>query len=710
MRPFSKENSTPLSKNCRKIIAISFSLFISFSTFAHYVDGYTSACMSGPVYSIDAKVSVVNNSSNYAWQYRNLSNAWVCIVNGNNTINGAVYSISGATSTATTNPAPIVINNAAGLQGLVIRCVISDGNGVNPCNTPYGNTWNSGSNSTNFTINVSNTPCALLQLGNRVWYDANNNGVESNEDGIANITVKLYKDDNNDNVADGASIASTTTNTDGYYTFSNLQAGNYIVGVILPNGYVSSNVNGGDPDNNINGDDNGQVLMGNEIRGLAITLQGGTEPNGNSNNTNYNDRYDFGLLPDCGCSTAAGNLLVNPGFENGTTGWSASNGTVTTGTAYKACGSYNGYNNWNSGTSRVWQDVVMVAGSTVTLSAFAGTHTGGIGCNPNLSLIFLNASNVILSQSAVIVTRDVDKNHSQLEQYTITAIAPAGTAKVRVQSAINCNVMKLDGLCLSAIAPSTIGDFVWQDFNGNGIQDGGEPGLPGVQAVLKDNNGNTIANTVTDAAGAYQFNNLPPGSYNITFNPPPGYISSPPNNGADDTKDSDPVNGTANNIVLTPGQTETTIDAGFIRLVTINGNVWHDVNAMSDGFVNNSGSSQVPPAAAIPPGMRAYLVNSSTGLIEQATFVNSSTGTYSFSNVTANSVYTVVLSITQQIPGNSPPASNLPSGWINTGQKLGVTAGSDGINDGKLVIPVGNSDVINANFGIKLEGGDTVLG
>src|SRR5439155_18540972 len=89
-------------------------------------------------------------------------------------------------------------------------------------------------------------------IGNKVWYDTNNDGKQnSNENGIAKITVKLYKDDNNDNVADGAAIASTVTDANGNYAFSSLATGNYIVGVTMPSGYVSSAVNGNDPDNNI---------------------------------------------------------------------------------------------------------------------------------------------------------------------------------------------------------------------------------------------------------------------------------------------------------------------------------------------------------------------------------------------------------------------------------------------------------------------------
>ena len=180
---------------------------------------------------------------------------------------------------------------------------------------------------------------SVLQLGNRVWYDTNNDGLNnSGENGIANVSVKLYKDNNNDNAADGAAIATKTTDANGYYSFGNLAPGNYIVGVTIPAGYTSSSKNGGDPDNNINSDDNGQVLSGTEIRTLTITLAAGTEPDGNASNTNTNNTVDFGLLPDCNCINTSGNLLTNGNFESGTTGWTASGGAVTTGVGYIACG------------------------------------------------------------------------------------------------------------------------------------------------------------------------------------------------------------------------------------------------------------------------------------------------------------------------------------------------------------------------------------
>ena len=74
-----------------------------------------------------------------------------------------------------------------------------------------------------------------------------------------------------------------------------------------------------------------------------------------------------------------------------------------------------------------------------------------------------------------------------------------------------------------------IGDTVFCDTNGNGVQDAGEPGIPGAKVTLvcKDANGNTIASatTTTDANGKYLFTNVPPGACEVTVDvttvPPP---------------------------------------------------------------------------------------------------------------------------------------------------------------------------------------------
>jgi hypothetical protein len=451
------------------------SLSFTQSVLGHSVDSYSGTCASGPQYKVTAVVSNVNNSSNYRWQWKNSSGAWVCFVNGNNTINGNTYNVTGAVYNLTTNPGPIVFTNPnSGLQGLEIRMVISDGNGINPCTLPAGNTWTS---TTNHFININNTPCTTGgSIGDKVWFDTNRDGIQdAGENGIKGVTVKLRN-------ASNTVIATDITDVNGNYLFSGLSAGTYTVefpvtvyGYILSPAYVGTN-------RNIDSDPAGST-------GLTptITLAAGQSI----------VSVDAGYAPDCSCTNSSSNLLINGSFENGTTGWnwSSANGSLTTGTGYVACGNKNGFNNQSSGTSTVWQDVTVAPGAIVTFSAYAGTHTGGIGCSPKLSLIFLNAANAVIGQTNVTVTRDVDINNSQLEQYIITATAPAGTAKARVQSSITCNTMKLDAFCLT-VSSSCVGGGTWnlnmpngtlgtsQTYTVNGVTitaygfNNGNPGTP----------------------------------------------------------------------------------------------------------------------------------------------------------------------------------------------------------------------------------------
>ena len=78
--------------------------------------------------------------------------------------------------------------------------------------------------------------------------------------------------------------------------------------------------------------------------------------------------------------------------------------------------------------------------------------------------------------------------------------------------------------CIPVLHSYLIGDTVWNDANGNGIQDAGEPGIPGVTVTLLDSNGNPIPGhtTVTDANGKYKFK-VDAGTYYVQFSLPSGF-------------------------------------------------------------------------------------------------------------------------------------------------------------------------------------------
>jgi uncharacterized repeat protein (TIGR01451 family) len=64
------------------------------------------------------------------------------------------------------------------------------------------------------------------------------------------------------------------------------------------------------------------------------------------------------------------------------------------------------------------------------------------------------------------------------------------------------------------VAGGLIGDTIWYDWNGDGVQDDGELGIPGVAVTLYESDGVTvIAQTTTDANGRYYFPGLIAGNY-----------------------------------------------------------------------------------------------------------------------------------------------------------------------------------------------------
>ncbi|MCM1988047.1 SdrD B-like domain-containing protein [Methanococcoides seepicolus] len=114
-----------------------------------------------------------------------------------------------------------------------------------------------------------------------------------------------------------------------------------------------------------------------------------------------------------------------------------------------------------------------------------------------------------------------------------------------------------------------IGDLVWEDLNGNGIQDAGEPGIAGVTVSLYDCDGNLLDTTTTNATGMYQFTGLAPGDYYVEFVALVEYMFSPQDQGNDDAIDSDadPTTGQTGCTNLESGENDLTWDAGMYMIV-----------------------------------------------------------------------------------------------------------------------------------------------
>jgi len=359
----------------------------------------------------------------------------------------------------------------------------------------------------------------LSSLGDFVWQDLNGNGrQEANEPGLAGVTVTLR--DINDNPV-GSPI---TTGSDGFYRFENLQPGDYLLQFSLPAGFSHSPINQG------NNDANDSDVSPTTGQTALINLLPG------ENDQTIDAGYLRQALGDFVWLDLNRNGLLDPG-EPGVEGVlvelrdSAGNVVQTTTTDLN--------------------------GRYIFANLATGTYTVRFTAPANLSFTTQNTTSSQLPAISDQIDSDVNPNSGISDPVTI------GAGEVN---------LTVDAGLVTTIASATIGDRVFEDTNGNGIQESGEPNVAGVVVNLwtdddEDGEPDTqISTTTTDGNGNYSFTNLDPNKiYIIQFIPPSGRQFTTPN-ATSDQQDSDanPSNGLSAPISLNPGQNDDSVDAGFL--------------------------------------------------------------------------------------------------------------------------------------------------
>ncbi|MBK6903455.1 MAG: hypothetical protein IPH04_11795 [Saprospirales bacterium] len=125
--------------------------------------------------------------------------------------------------------------------------------------------------------------------------------------------------------------------------------------------------------------------------------------------------------------------------------------------------------------------------------------------------------------------------------------------------------------------------YVWDDQNGDGIQDYGEPSLGNITVNLLTAGNQFLASAQTNGLGIASISNVP-ADQNVKLEfelPNVDHAFTQRNEGADNTVDSDPdrTNGRTNVFILTMGaQTITHSDAGIWTPGTVEAFVWDDQN------------------------------------------------------------------------------------------------------------------------------------
>ena len=213
----------------------------------------------------------------------------------------------------------------------------------------------------------------------------------------------------------------------------------------------------------------------------------------------------------------------------------------------------------------------------------------------------------------------------------------------------NNHAIRVNGFSV-CIGDRTIGDTVYVDYDGDGVEDPTEPGLAGVEVTLYDDLGQVVETTTTDANGNYTFESvLPWDSWTVEITEPAGYTNTGDLDGGSD--------GTT--VVDTTGADRLDADFGLQPpLGSISGSVYSDPN--NDGTFNTAdGDSPIEGVEVILTG--TDLSGNTYNLIT----TTDANGDYIFPDLPA---------------GNYTVTETQPTGFddgIDTPGTLAVSAGND---------------------------------
>ena len=462
------------------------------------------------------------------------------------------------------------------------------------------------------------------RLSGKVYYDANDSSSYTNgEEGFKDITVELLG-------PDGAVIATTTTDTDGNYSFTRLPAGKYTVKV-EPSDLLKKLEQTEDPDGTK--DHTSGVVQVNHDSPSVQNVNFGYATNYTIKGTIYRDADRSESLED-------GEKL----YQGVTVDLLDNAGNVVATTTTDAHGAY-AFTNLEEGTYKVRvrkEGPIVDLDQTEDPDATKDNTSGDITLELN-NPIKENVNFGYISNNSIsgTVYRDDNRSNSlnggeagypeqtvQLLDKDGSVIAttktdangnysfdnlPDGTYSVKVvkdgaltdleqtedpdgtkDSASEPIVLNEDNPTKKNVNFGYVPDYfikgtIYRDGNRSGALDTDEKLYEGVTVNLVDADGNVVATTTTDEKGNYSFDKLPAGTYSVKVVQDGPIASLEQTGDPDATKDnsSEPI--TLNN----DNPSKTDVNFGYVNNNSLSGTVYRDDSRNGDQDGTEPGYSGV---------------------------------------------------------------------------------------------------------------------
>lgn len=525
-----------------------------------------------------------------------------------------------------------------------------------------------------YDVNLNNNKASTTitvkhRLSGKVYFDKNDSSsYTAGEEGFNGVTVNLVNEA-------GAVVATTTTDADGNYSFTGLNAGTYTVKVVkdgeLANltqtedpdgtkdnasgaitlntdnpvrenvnfGYVKKHAISGNIylDENRDKTKNGDDL---NLSGVTVTLVDGSGNVVATTTTDASGNYNFPGLADGTYTVKVDTTGKLAGLEQTEDPSGAKNSQSTPITFTRNDPDVTnvnfGYAKDYSIAGNVYRDSNRSESKDATETVFQGVTVNLVDASGNV---------------VATTTTDADGNYSFSKlpagDYTVKVVKdgaikdmdqtedPDGTKdNASGKISIGADNPTQTGVNFGYNPNNTIKGSVYRDDNRSSSRDGSEEGYEGQTVQLLDQDGNVVATTTTAADGSYSFEHLPDGTYSVKVVKDGALTDTEQTEDPDGTKDN-----ASEPITLDPTQSvKEGVNFGYVPDYSLSGTIYRDGNRSASHDSNEN------PYA----GVTVNLLDSAGNVV--ATTTTDANGAYSFSKLPAGD-YRVKVDTTGTLKG-----------------------------------------------------------